>query len=540
MFRKRRIFHLFLIALIFLLMTSCTINNDIEVSDDVTTVSYIGYGALETVGGSLHSLSIGQNNYIIDVGSFYGDEGSNYPLPSSLDIKNIDAIFITHAHADHIGRLPLLLEKGYDGPIYMTAVTKDITVVSTLSNLKYTDIGTEKFYYSRNNNKDSKPVYLDRFNYGKYEVKPQNRVYIESKRDELNQKGFYLHNTTVDNLEMEMLTRLENQIIPVNYEEVIELSDGVAAEFFYTSHLPGSSMICFTAGDKNILFSGDIGSNNNPLLAVNKKFEKPIDYLFVEGTYGTKVTDYDTKEERQKLREYIGNAIRNNERVIIPAFAVDRSQQVLYEIRNGINEGTIPENTRVKVFSPTIEEITNLYRKYSANKDTYNEYFSGNMFTGIFDINNLEINPNMADSNAYNLDVSYGEIAVMTSGMISTGFSKEILKQYIRDVSTNFISVSYQDPDEIGGMVFNGEELIKIDDIEYKVEAKIFKTSAFSGHANVRQIFDVFGDLSPEQIIIVHLNTYDKDSLINYYADNYKSSDVIVPEISEEYLLYQY
>jgi metallo-beta-lactamase family protein len=519
---------------------SCTINNDLEISDDVTTVSYVGYGALETVGGSLHSLSIGPNNYIIDVGSFYGDNGSNYPLPSSLDVKNIDAIFITHAHADHIGRLPLLLEMGYDGPIYMTSVTKDVTVVSTLSNLKYTDLGTEEFYYSRNNNKDSKPVYLDRFNYGQYEVKTQNRVYIESKRDELNQKGFYLHNTTVDNLEMEMLGRLENQKIPINYEEDIELSDGVTAEFFYTSHLPGSSMIYFTAGDKNILFSGDIGSNNNPFLVVNKKFEKPIDYLFVEGTYGTKVTEYDTKEERQKLKEYIGNAIRNNERVIIPAFAVDRSQQVLYEIRNGIIEGTIPENTRVKVFSPTIEKITNLYSKYSENKDTYKSYFSDNMFTGIFDINNLEINPTMADSNAYNLDLSYGEIAVMTSGMISTGFSKEILKQYISDASTNFISVSYQDPDEIGGMVFNGDELIKIDDIEYEVEAKIFTSSAFGGHANVRQIFDVFGDLSPEQIIIVHLNSYDEDSLINYYSENYKSSNVIVPEISEEYLLYQY
>ena len=540
MFKKRKIIHLIFIILVLLQVTGCTITNDPATSDNVTTVSYMGFGALETVGGSLHNLSIGSNNYIIDVGSFYGDEGSNYPLPSSLDVKSIDAIFITHAHADHIGRLPLLLEIGYEGPIYMTSVSKDITVVSTLSNLKYIDLGTEEFYYSRNNNKDTKPVYLDRFNYGQYEVKDKNRVYIKSKRNELNQKGFYLHNSTVDNLEMEMLGRLENQIITVNYEEVIELGDGVTAEFFYTSHLPGSSMIYFTAGDKSILFSGDVGSNNNPFLVENKKFEKPIDYLFVEGTYGTKVTDYITKEERQKLKEYIGNAIRNNERVIIPAFAVDRSQQVLYEIRNGMNEGIIPENTRVKVFSPTIEEITNLYIKYSENKDIYKDYFSDNMFTDIFDIKNLEINPTMADSNEYNLSVDYGEIAVMTSGMISTGFSKEILKQYISDAGTNFISVSYQDPDEIGGMVFNGEEIITIDDIEYEVKANIYTSSAFSGHANVKQIFDVFGDLSPEQIYIVHLNSYDKDSLINYYSENYKSSNIIVPAISEEYLLFQY
>ena len=231
MFRKRKIIHLIFIILVLLQVTGCTITNDLATSDNVTTVSYMGFGALETVSGSLHNLSIGSNNYIIDVGSFYGDEGSNYPLPSSLYAKNIDAIFITHAHADHIGRLPLLLEMGYEGPIYMTSVSKDITVVSTLSNLKYIDLGTEEFYYSRNNNKDTKPVYLDRFNYGQYEVKDKNRVYIKSKRNELNQKGFYLHNSTVDNLEMEMLDRLENQIITVNYEEVIELGDGVTAEF---------------------------------------------------------------------------------------------------------------------------------------------------------------------------------------------------------------------------------------------------------------------------------------------------------------------
>lgn len=540
MFRKRLIFLLFIIPFIFSLLTGCKINNDLEINDDVTTVSYVGYGALEMIGGSLHSLSIGSENYIIDVGSFYGDEGSNYPLPSDLEVENIDAVFITHAHADHIGRIPLLLEKGYDGPIYMTSVTKDIALISTLSNLKYTDLGSERFYYSRNNDKEFKPVYLDRFNYGEYEVNVKNRVYIESKREELDQKKLYLHNSTVEKLKKEMSNRLKKQIIPVNYEEVIELSDGVTAEFFYTSHLPGSSMINFNAGSKNILFTGDIGSNNNPFLVENKKFEQPVDFLFVEGTYGTKVTEYDTKKERQKFIEYIGNATRNNERVIIPAFAIDRSQQVLYEIRNGIKEGIIPENTPVKVFSPTIEEIINLYTKYSENNDTYKNYFSDNMFSRIFDINNLEINPTMTNSNAYNLEVSYGEIAVMTSGMITNGFSKQILKQYISDVDTNFISVSYQDPDEIGGMVFNGNKIIKIEDIDYEMNAKTFSSSAFSGHANVSQIFDIFGDLSPKQIMIVHLNANDKDSLTVYYTENFKSSDVIVPEMAEEYVLFEY
>jgi len=140
----------------------------------------------------------------------------------------------------------------------------------------------------------------------------------------------------------------------------------------------------------------------------------------------------------------------------------------------------------------------------------------------------------------YDLDISYGEIAVMTSGMISSGFSKEILKNYITDANTNFISVSYQDPDEVGGMVFRGDQIIKIDDIEYQMKAKIYNSSAFSGHANVSQIFDVFGGLTPEQIMIVHLNDYDRDSLIDYYTKHFKTSNIFVPKLTEQYLLFQY
>lgn len=217
-----------------------------------------------------------------------------------------------------------------------------------------------------------------------------------------------------------------------------------------------------------------------------------------------------------------------------------QSQQVLYEIRNGMMQGIIPKNTPVKVFSPTIEEITNLYTKYSENENIYNDYFSGNMFTDIFNINDLKINSTQLSNNAYDFEILSGEIAVMTSGMITSGFSKEILKEYIGDASTNFISVSYQDPDEIGGRVFRGDEIIRIDDTEYKMKAKIFKSSAFSGYANVSQIYNIFGQLSPEQIMIVHLNDYDNDNLVDYYASNFKASTVVVPEFNKTYLLYQY
>lgn len=538
--KKYKIGHMVAVTLIIVILVGCNINNGIEETAAIVDVSYTGFGAVGTVEGSLHKLSIGSYHYLIDVGAFYGDAESNYPLPSELDVTAIDSVFITHAHTDHVGRIPLLLEMGYKGPIYMTSVTKDLTIINILSSLEYCNLGVEKFYYSRNNKNDKKPVYLDRFDYGQYEVKDKNRIYIQLKRNELEENGYYLHRSVIDHLQEEMRIKLEKQLIPVDYGETIKLSNDDTVEFIYTSHLPGSAMIYFTIGGKNILFSGDVGSDNSPFLRENTAFKYPVDFLFIEGTYGTNIRKYDTKAERQKFIEYIGEAIKNNERVIIPAFAIDRSQQVLYEIKTGIKQGTIPENTCVKVFSPTTEKIIDLYATYSENKGRYGVYFSDQMFTDIFNIKNLLINPTLPDSKMYDLNVEYGEIAIMTSGMITSGFSKELLKNYIKDTKTNFISVSYQDPDEIGGKVFRGDDIMHIDGIEYQVKAKTFSSSAFSGHADISKIQNIFGGTVPEQIMIVHLNDYDKDNLIDSYSEYFKSSIIIVPAIKEPYLLYQY
>lgn len=137
--------------------------------------------------------------------------------------------------------------------------------------------------------------------------------------------------------------------------------------------------------------------------------------------------------------------------------------------------------------------------------------------------------------------MSHGEIAIMTSGMITNGFSKEILKNYVEDEKTHIISVSYQDSDEIGGMIFlKGQEDIKIDGKKYEVKAQILDVSGFSGHAWTEQIQDIFEDISPEQIMIIHLNDYDKEELQEYYTMQFEGAKVIVPKRLEEYLLYNF
>lgn len=536
MSKFKKILILIISILTLITITSCDINKEV-VSPKV--VSYIGLGAQETVGGSMHLLKVGKDNYLIDAGIFYGDEGANYPLPKEIEIDKLSAVFITHAHADHVGRLPLLLENGYKGPIYMTSVTKDILEISLISGINYADFGNESFYYTKNNKSDKKPVYLERFDYGKYEVKEENRIYINSKREDLDEMDCYLASSTKDNLEKELKNRLDNQILTSDYDQLIKINEALSFEFIYTSHLPGSSIVKLNVLDKSIIFSGDIGSDNSPFLAHNSKIKEKIDFLFVEGTYGNKESQYNNNTERENYQNYIGNAIKNNERVIIPAFAIDRTQQVLYEIKNGIDQGIIPKNTTIKVYSPTSEKITDLYKHYSDNEERYKDYFTPTMFTDIFNIPNLIHNPRNSN-NLYDLNVAYGEIGVMTSGMISSGFSEEITKEYIEDENTNFIFVSYQDPGEIGGQIKKGDMQIIMNNKKYNVNAQIYEFQSFGGHGDLKMIFKVFEETSPEKIFLVHLNNEDGIDLKNAYMDKFSKAKIILPKFKEEHILFTY
>ena len=500
-------------------------------------VTYQGFGAQETVGGSFHKIRVGEKGFVVDVGSFYGDEGQNYPLPEKLDIDIIKAVIITHAHADHIGRLPLLLYEGYEGPIYMTSVTRDLLKISLFSSLRYMDFGEEEFYYSRHNKSEVKPVYLERFSYGKYEVAPENRIYIRARREDLEEKGFYLSQSTVKHLENELLSMLDAQIVTVGFNEKIGLKEDVSFELIYTSHIPGSSMVKLYIDEKNILFSGDLGSDNNPFLLNNPKVKDDFEFLFLEGTYGTEISKRCSQKEREEFREYVGQATKAKEKVFIPAFALDRTQQVIYEIKQGMDEGIIPRDTVVKVYSPTSKQFSKLYNYYSQKPAKYGDYFSDNMFGDIFNIPNLIYNPR-DENNLYDLTIKPGEIAIMTSGMMEYGFALEIAENYIEKENSHFVSVSYQDPEQLGGKIFRGEEKVTIGDKDYEVNASIFNSYGFSSHADIKQIIDMFGKTNPEKIFLVHLDEYVGEELKEFYEREFPETKILFPKFGEEYNLF--
>ena len=469
-------------------------------------ISYVGYGGQRSVSGSMHCLQINRKSYMVDAGSFYDNEGDNNTLPEDIDLNNLEAVFITHAHADHTGRIPLLLEKGYSGPIYMTGITYDLMKIMLVSSLEYSNTNISEQELLK---KLKKQVYI---------VGYEKPFYINSK-----------------------LANFFNKLkIPKKYYSWF-LKNKIEAEYLYTSHLPGSAMILLSVNGKDILFSGDIGSDNNPFLKNNNQFEKDVDYLFVEGTYGIKEEDDNNESERIEFQRIIGEKISEGYRVIIPAFVLDRTQQVLYEIKKGMDKNLIPKDTIVKAYSPTSLKITEKYRHYSSQEDSYNSFFNPVMFKDIFDIQNLIYNPKK-DDGAYDTHVNYGEIAIMYSGMMSHVFSKDAINKYVEDPKTFIAIVGYQAEDTEGRALLDASEN-EMDHVLIDGEKKninpnnIFRTYAFNSHAKLNQIMNIFKNISPKKIFIIHLNEDEANDLAEKYKQEFVNSEIIVPAYGQKYEL---
>lgn len=300
-------------------------------------------------------------------------------------------------------------------------------------------------------------------------------------------------------------------------------------------------MIIFNVNGKDILFSGDIGSDNNPFLMKNKQFEGNIDYLFVEGTYGTKGDNSNNLLERENFQKIIGKNLEKGFRVIIPAFVLDRTQQVLYEIKQGMDNNFIPDNTTVKVYSPTSFKITEKYRHYLFHDEAYKYFFSEKIINDFFDIQNLLYNPKN-DEGSYDLNIEYGEIAVMSSGMMSHAFSKELIDKYIEDPKTFIVIVGYQAEGTLGADILealeNRCEYVFVD-CKKKIlnPDNFYRSYAFNSHADINQIINIFKNTSPNKIFLVHLNKEEAQNLKNKYKEFFINSDIVVPEYGKKYVL---
>jgi len=389
------------------------------------------FGGVGSVTGANFLFEIGGKKYLIDCGLEQGGteaEKKNYE-PFPFDPKEIDSLFVTHAHMDHIGRIPKLIEMGFSGTIYSTPATKEISA------LMFDDA-----------------IKIMMYDYEKYGTRP---LY-----------------------ERPSIGRALSLWKEVDYHTDFEVND-LKINFKNSGHILGSSMISIKHKDGNntIMFTGDLGNSPAPLLIDTEEIGN-VQYLVMESVYGDR--NHDPKDERdRKLQSTIKKTLDRGGTVLIPAFSLERTQVILYEINNMVEEGKIP-SVPVYLDSPLAIKVTGVYRRY---RKQFNDLIQKEMKEGddIFDFPRLTLVKDVVDSSAIHSNPG-AKIIIAGSGMSAGGRIQSHEKVYLSDPQNSLIFVGYQAVGTLGRLLLEGLKRIKIEDSYVNVKCEIISILGYSSH----------------------------------------------------------
>lgn len=402
----------------------------------MTTISF--HGGTGNVTGANFLLETDAVKILVDCGLIQGDR---FAMASNCDTfaytpSTIDILLVTHAHADHIGRIPKLMRDGFKGVIYSTPPTRDLAEVML---------------------QDAYKVML-------YESERYGSPRCFEEQDILS-----------------ALSRWKT----FPYHHPFDLPDDISVNFSDAGHILGSAMITLTRNGKKFLFTGDIGNIPQPLLNP-PEIVSDYDYLLMESVYGDRLHE-EVKERTSLLKMYIEDTIKKQGTLIIPAFSLERTQGMLFEINNFFESKQIAP---IPVFldSPLAIKVTEIYSQYTEYlKDAVQAQIAAG--DDIFDFPKLSFTRTMKDSREID-EVRGAKIIIAGSGMSHGGRILEHEKKYLEDPKTTLLLVGYQAVGSLGRLLGDGAQKVRILDTDVKVKAKIAHIHGYSGHADRDQLVE--------------------------------------------------
>lgn len=427
-------------------------------------------GAARNVTGSQHLLMINDKKILLECGLFQGRRKDTYEKNKNFyfDPCDVDAVLLSHAHIDHSGNIPNLVKHGFDGPIYATSATADLCqiMLRDSASLQERDI---YFVNKRRADKNEAPV-----------------------------EPLY----TYDDVQ-----KAQQHFVGIQYSKPFQVIPGVAATFYDAGHILGSAGILLEIENKNktirLGFSGDIGRPDMPILR-DPNILRELDALIIESTYGNRLHSQ-VEEVEEELAQVVHDVVECGGKIIIPAFAVGRTQLIVYLLHKLFDQNRIPI-VPIYVDSPLAVAATNVFRAHPEcfDRETYDEFIDNHYDP--FGFYRLSYVTKVEDSKALN-EKTEPHIIISASGMAEGGRILHHLRNNIGNQKNLVLFVGYAAEHTLARKIMDGEEKVKIFGEEHNVKCKVRTMDYFSGHADQKGLLEYVKWSSPgklKNIFLVH------------------------------------
>ena len=464
------------------------------------------FGAVRTVTGSQHMVRVNGKSILLDCGIYQGKRSESYDRNVNLlfDANKVDIMVLSHAHIDHSGNIPNLVKSGFRGDIFCTHATRDLCAIMLLDSGK---------------------------------IQESDIKYVNKKRARKGQPPLDPIYTQED------AQAAMKYFIGCGYNHPRQIMPGVYLTFVDAGHILGSAMVILDIEDqetresKRLVFSGDIGRPNRPILR-DPSFIDETDILLIESTYGNREHAIDAISDNE-LRDVINNAIEKGGKVIVPAFAVGRTQELVYRMHRLIHEDEIPYDLPIFIDSPLAINATAVYQTHPEAYDKELEQFLSldAEHDDAFGFGRVKYTRTVEESKAIN-ELEGPAVIISASGMAEAGRILHHLKNNVEDPRNTVLIVGWTAPHTLGRRLAEKKPEVKIFGAPYRLNANVATINGFSAHADHSELIEWIEHFNkrPKHTYIVH---GDEQVSLDFAQDLRRRgfADVNVPELKQKYSL---
>lgn len=463
-----------------------------------TDSSYLQFlGATQTVTGSKFLVSDSLNSWLVDCGLFQGLKElrlKNWsPLP--VDPKDVQAVILTHAHIDHSGYLPLFIKNGFSGDVLASPATIDLCKI----------------------------------------LLPDSGYLQEEDAKFATKKGFSKHHPVLPLYTYQDAIDTFSYFKPVRDNESVRMNPNTSIRFFRAGHILGSRFVKFTISDKTrktILFAGDIGGYDTLITHDPDTVEGDVDYLIMESTYGANT--HPNEDIFARFEEIINSTVAKNGKVLIPSFAVGRTQEILYILRELVTQGRISSSVPIYLNTPLGIDATAIYSRYA--KD--HKIFDGTNLKDMFNFPNLHFVKDQQESKALNA-LEEPAIIISASGMLTGGRILHHLKAYAGDPNSCMVIVGFQAEGTRGRAILDGAKALKIHGQPVGINCRIEFVESLSAHADADDIIRWLNNFKrpPKKIFLVHGEPDAIIAMQKRIEADFGKSEIVIPKYLQKFEL---